>query len=356
MILVSLAMLFAAALVVALAFRVGRGPGGEATAEDDASTAGGVVCYGQVDLRHGVTSLVPLQGGRVAAVLVEENRHVAAGTVLLRLDDRLARSRVAEAESALGAAEAQLAAARRLPAQQRQRLALQQAAVDAMQARLEAARKTLARQRRHQQMNLVDAREVEIGGDQLKEIESLARAEEHRLTELKGYDPQPDVRRVEQEVSAWQARLDQARLALQECAVTAPAAGTVLRLLVGPGDVVGAAGQPAVLFAADGPAIVRAEVEQEFAGQLQVGQPAVVVDDNAQTATPQSWKGTVEQVASWYGRRRAVLPDPLALSDVLTVECVIRLDPGTAPFRIAQRVRVFIGPAAVALTETPPQP
>ena len=56
----------------------------------------GIVCFGQVDLMHGVTALVPLQPGRVAEVLVEEGQAVAKGDVLVRLEDGAAKSRVAE--------------------------------------------------------------------------------------------------------------------------------------------------------------------------------------------------------------------------------------------------------------------
>ena len=79
-------------------------------------------------------------------------------------------------------------------------------------------------------------------------------------------DVEVEVRRAEYELKAAEARRDQARLALEECRLKAPRPGTVLRILVGPGDVLGGQpGQPAVLFAADGPQVIRATVEQEFA-------------------------------------------------------------------------------------------
>src|SRR5262245_27758261 len=68
-----------------------------------------VVCYGYADLEGGVTSLYPSQAGEVAEVLVKENDTVAAGAVLLRLDDQAARFRVAEARGLLDKARAELA-------------------------------------------------------------------------------------------------------------------------------------------------------------------------------------------------------------------------------------------------------
>ncbi len=91
----------------------------------------------------------------------------------------------------------------------------------------------------------------------------------------------------------------------------APRPGTVLRILVAPGDVLGGhPGQPAVLFAADGPQVIRATVEQEFASRVKEGVPAMVHDDADPTV---SWRGRVGRVAGWYNQRRTVLHDPSQL-------------------------------------------
>ena len=58
---------------------------------------------------------IPLQPGRVAEVLVAENQEVAQGTELLRLEDGIARSRLAEAEAAVKLAELQLHQAQQQP-------------------------------------------------------------------------------------------------------------------------------------------------------------------------------------------------------------------------------------------------
>src|SRR5205823_7577134 len=76
-----------------------------------------VLCFGYVDVKHGVRSLYPLQPGRVAEVLVEENQPVSAGTALMRLDDETAQLQVQEAQAALESARVQLAQARKLPEQ-----------------------------------------------------------------------------------------------------------------------------------------------------------------------------------------------------------------------------------------------
>jgi multidrug resistance efflux pump len=306
-----------------------------------APAAEGVVCFGTVDLEHGATALDPLQPGRVARVLVRENQPVAEGTELLRLEDGTARSRLAEANAAVELGRLQLRRARRLPDQHRGRVAHQEAMLEAMRRRLDAARRALAHKQKLALPALLAAQEVAASEEKVHELEALERVESQRLADLQAQDLEGDIQRAEFELAAADARCEQARLALEECRLRAPGPGTVLRLLVGPGDVAGGRpGQPAVLFAGDGPQVIRATVEQEFAHRIRTGQLARVQDE---TDPSLSWRGRVERVADWYSQRRAMLHDPSQLSDVRTLECVIVLDPGQSRLRLGQSVRVLIG-------------
>jgi HlyD family secretion protein len=301
----------------------------------------GIVCFGQVDLVHGVTALVPLQPGRVAEVLVEEGQTVAEGADLIRVEAKAARSRVAEAQAALDEAELRLKQTRKLTEQQQSRIDQQQDSVVAMSNRLSAARRQAARQQKLVKDQLADRKDLDISEDHVHELEAMLRGEEKRLDELKRQDVKDDIRRAEKEVEVMRARRDQARFALEECVLKAPRRGKVLRLLVGPGDVLGSQSkQPAVQFAAEGPQIVRADVEQEFVGRVAVGQPATVQDE---TQLGQVWKGKVARIADWITQRRSVMHEPLEFTDIRTVEVVITLDSGQPLLRIGQRVRVRIG-------------
>jgi multidrug resistance efflux pump len=170
----------------------------------------------------------------------------------------------------------------------------------------------------------------------------VERAETERLAELEAIDVEVEVRRVEYDRKASEGRREQALLALEERRVRAPRPGTVLRILVGLGDVLGGQpGQPALLFAADGPQVIRATVEQEFASHVKEGVSALVRDEADPTAT---WRGRVARVAGWYNQPRNVLHDPSQLSDVRTVEFVMVLEPGHPRLRLGQSVRIFFGP------------
>lgn len=301
----------------------------------------GIVCFGHVDVEQGITALYPLVPGRVTKIEVKENETVKAGTVLLRLDDELARLRIREAEADLQAAQEQLTQALKLPEQQQIRVGEQKAAIEAMEHRLEGARAVLARKLDLARVQQLNPKEVDAAEALVRELEAGARAERGKLRELELNDPATGIKRAQADVSAKQARLEQARRGDEECLLRAPVDGTALRILTAPGDVLGAQPkQPAILFCPAGPRMIRAEVEQEFAAHVAAGQPARIQDD---ASTGPTWTGQVSHVSDWYTHRRSMLLEPLQFNDVRTLECLITLAPGQPPLRIGQRVRVIIG-------------
>jgi membrane fusion protein (multidrug efflux system) len=282
--------------------------------------------------------------GRVTRVEVQENEPVKAGSVLIRLDDRVAQARLQQVEASLVVAREKLAQARKLPQQQQIKLAQQRAAIEAVKYRVEAARTTLARKRRQAEKEILGQTEADVTETLLHELEALYKVETGKLSELELNDPDAGVRQAQADVDAKDAQLNEARTAVEEYALRAPADGTALRVLVGPGDVVGAQSkQPAVIFCASGHRIVRAEVEQEFARSVAIGQAASIRDDSTGEG---SWSGRVVRISDWYTQRRSIMPEPLQYNDARTLECIIELDTGEPALRIGQRVRVTLRPGA----------
>jgi HlyD family secretion protein len=313
---------------------------GPRAAEDAARRGMRVVCVGHVDTERGVSALSPLQSGRVAQILVSEGQAVKAGAVLLRLDEGMARNRVQEADQDLKASLAQRVQVKQAPAQHQAKVAQQQALIEVMQRRLSAAEHALAVKQKLRKDNFLNAEELHGAADLVDELRAAVRAEQQKLQELRLVDPQVLVARAEAEAAAKQARLDQARQGLEECTLRAPMDGTVLRIHVSPGDVLGPqAKQPAVLFCPAGPRVVRAEVEQEYASRVKAGQVALIQDD---TRAEDRWRGKVLRVSDWYTQRRSVMQDPLQLNDVRTLECIIAVEAGQPAVRIGQRVRVTL--------------
>jgi multidrug resistance efflux pump len=162
-------------------------------------------------------------------------------------------------------------------------------------------------------------------------------------------DPALTVRKAKAKLESAQIQRNQARHQLDECTLKAPTAGTVQHIAVGVGDIVtgnpmlpvsGTGVSSVVRFRPDEPPLIRADVDQEFADRVRVGQPAVIRYDARSGA---SWRGKVQRVAGWYEHHRPATQDPAAFTDVRTVECLITIDPGQPPLRIGQRMRVMIG-------------
>jgi multidrug resistance efflux pump len=299
-----------------------------------------VVGFGHVDVESGVVGLAPAQAGRIIAMDVRENQAVRAGDVLLRIDDREAKLRVQQAEGVLKAAEAQLDQAKELPRQHQVKLRMQDSAVQAARHRLLAARHQLDRKRELQQTGNLNASELAAAAELVSEVEAALDVEKDKLRELGDVDPALAAKRVEAEASAAKARLAQAQLALEECLLKAPRAGTILRVQAHVGDLATAQSlQPAILFCPDEARIVRAEVSQEFAHQVRVGAACTIADDSTLDV---GWRGKVVRISDWYTHRRSILLEPSQQNDVRTLECIVELDPGQAVVRIGQRMRVTI--------------
>jgi multidrug resistance efflux pump len=311
-----------------------------------------VVCYGYADLEGGVTSLHPIQSGRVAEVSVKENDTVAKGAVLLRLDDRAAQFRVAEARAVLDQALAQLDRMKKKPQEHRSRISQQQAAIKVARARIAGAQHVLAARKTQQKTESAGrfrpdpilVEEIGSSVERVREFEETYKLEQEKLRGLEARDLRADIDHARAEVATMRARLLQAEQVLEEHVLRAPQAGKVLRVFVAPGELLSPQPKkPAIQFCPDCPRIIRAEVEQVFALRVEVGQPALVGDDSRSGKT---WRGHVLRISDWYTQRRLVAEEQLQLKDVRTLECLIALDSRQAPLRIGQRVRVSISEAA----------
>ncbi|HTU18294.1 MAG TPA: biotin/lipoyl-binding protein [Gemmataceae bacterium] len=310
-----------------------------AAASPGEETAEPVLCFGHVDVEPGLTALAPERAGRVAAVLVHENQTVAAGELLLRLDDRAARLQVEQARAELAEARQRLEDAQALPSRHKAQLDQQRAAVEATESRRDAGRRRHTRLQRLAKKELCSDDEVRAAADELRALEAAVRGESARLADLELIDPALTAGRVRALAEAREAQLEQAEHALRQCSLTAPERGRVLRLLARPGEMMtDKATHAAIDFCPDRPRIIRAEVLQERAARVAVG-AAVLLEDDGDPSL--HWHGKVARISDWYTRRRSILQDPVEMQDVRTLECIIEPEAG-AHLRIGQKMRVTI--------------
>jgi multidrug resistance efflux pump len=295
-----------------------------------------------VDVPYGVTPLFPTQQGRVSAVFAKEGMEVNKGEPLMEIDPTLARMTLAEAEISLDSAKTRLKQAQRLFEQHESQVEAQKAAIDRARWKKAGAEDQAKKAERFFKNKIggVQKEDVEAAKKLVEEAEAGIRAEEAKLKAIESLKPDMAVELAQLDVKSKVQQLEKAKFALKECTVFAPEKGMVLRRQVNVGEVLGANPQHApLLFCPVGERFVRAEVEQEFASRVSLGQKARIEDDSTGGG---DWQGTVHYISDWYSRRRSTQLEPLQFNDVRTMEVIIRVDKSKNPLRIGQRVRVTL--------------
>jgi HlyD family secretion protein len=305
----------------------------------EGATGTGVICIGFVDVAPGIAHLTALQTGRVVKV-ISEGAQVSREEVLVQLDDRLAQEEVKQAEAALQAARVQLAKAKQLVEQHSYLLAELRQAVEATRQEKIRAEKELELKKRAVQNQLLRPEEQEAAQAQVHKLHALWQAAQAKLAAAERTQPEREVELAQLEVTAKEAQLAKARLALETYQIRAPAEGEVLRVLTSVGEVLSPLRGAAIEFCPKLPRIVRAEVQQEWAARVRLGQEVVIEDDSAAGLR---WRGRVKHLSDWYTHRRFILQEPFQMNDVRTIECLVDiLDEGPHRPRIGQRMRVII--------------
>lgn len=272
-------------------------PGKPAVVESAVAVKLGVAAPGWVDVKGGTRHLSAKTEGIVTEVAAVTGEPVAAGTVLLRLDDQALRL-----DEKLLAVE----------------FTRQQQAVAALTQQL-----ALAQQEASRVKGLV-AMQAEAA-DVLRQAEAQAQT---FLSSLQAA-----------QLAVEGTRLQQQKLSLQlsQQVLRAPSRGRVLRAEAQVGESVGS-GASVIWFAPDAPLIVRAEVDERLIAQLKVGTGATV---EAEAGDGQRYPAKLLRIAHAVGPVRALPEVRAAAKDDHVVECLLSL--GSAPLLIGQRVIVRMG-------------
>ena len=157
--------------------------------------------------------------------------------------------------------------------------------------------------------------------------------------------PEAKIAGAQKGIELRQSQVDQAREAKSRCTLTAPQDGIVLQLQAQVGTQYGQQTQsPAVIFAPNTTRIVRAEIDQEYAGRVSLNSMASIQGEG--NVGP-IWQGKVTRIGDWFLKPRTDGgPDLLSgNSDRRVLEAIITLDKDapTMP-RLGQRMRVSIEP------------
>jgi len=225
-----------------------------------------------------VEPVIPKVGGHVTEVLVEDNQRVEKGQVLVRIDERDLRARVATAAADLANARAAAAATR--------------SAVSAAETEHRRAAADLARYQALRAKEEISQQQYDAARAASEASEAQTRAQGEQVTAAAA------------KIAQKQADLDLAKLQLSYATLVAPGPGWVTRKNVEVGQFV-QPGQPLLAIVSDEQPWVVANFKETQLKKMRVGQPAIVTVD----AYPKrELHGHVDSIAAATGARFALLP------------------------------------------------
>ena len=226
------------------------------------------------------TTLVsPQLSGRVTEVLVGDNQRVAAGQILVKLDDSDQKAQLAQAEANLAAAIA---------------------AVGHVDAQAEQEQATLAEQGWVSQQRIQTERASAATAAASVQQAQAALVAEQRTAGVLGSTRQQSVAAVEQA----RAVVDQARIALERTVIRAPVAGVVGARSVRPGQYVNAGTQLLSVVPLTNTYIV-ANFKETQLDKVRLGQ---TVEISADAFPGRKIEGRVDSFAPATGSEFALIP------------------------------------------------
>jgi HlyD family secretion protein len=296
------------------------------------------------------------EGNRLEELLVKEGEQVNPGEVIAVLDsrDRLetglnqaqAEVKVAQANLAVvkagaktGEIRGQEAAIARIEAERSNDIMAQTATVSRVEAELQNAQAEYQRYQTLYQDGAISASQKDskylvlaTAKEQLAEAQAnlnrIKSGQQEQLAEAKATlnkiaEVRPvDVAVAEAEVNQAQAAVKVAQAELDRASIKSSQAGTVLKILTRPGEVVASEGGIARIGQTQNMYAV-AEVYESDIGQVKPGQKVRVTS----SAIPDKLTGTVETIGWEVERQEVVNTDPTANIDAKVVEVKIKLDP-----------------------------
>ncbi|MGY8564018.1 HlyD family secretion protein [Paracidovorax citrulli] len=258
-------------------------------------------------VRGQITVLAPQVNGYVTEVLVKDFQHVKQGEPLLRIDDRIYKEKVAQAQANLDSAVAALANSDQAQAQNRAQIGAARAALSAGQSELARSRNELKRYEElaDQQLVALNDRDkfrtsTQAAQSSVQQSQAQIRIAEETLTST-----QVARKGLEAGVETAKAQLELARIDLANTVIHAPRDGQVSEASVRLGQYVTAGSQ--LLFLVPDALWVVANFKEGQTWKMRIGQEASFSVD---AFDGERLSGRVEQIAPATGSEFSVLrPD-----------------------------------------------
>jgi membrane fusion protein (multidrug efflux system) len=251
-------------------------------------------------------------GGYVRSVAVGENQRVAAGTLLVQIDEAEYRQRLGQADADLAAAHA-TAGANGSSGQARAQVMTASGQRSALEAQIRAARATADRATADLQRAEGLAKQQIIPRAQLDAARSVSAAADASVAALERQaaaagatvvNAEAGVKVADARVKAAEAARGLAALQLEYTRAVTPVSGIVSRKQVEVGQLV-QAGQPLLWVVADSGTWITANFKETQLSHMAVGQPVEVDVDAYEECTVQ---GSVESISFATGAKFALIP------------------------------------------------
>jgi HlyD family secretion protein len=322
------------------AARAAAADGGSATpapVDVPAADVSRIVAQGRVEPVSEELEVAAEVSGRIARLHVEEGDRVEAGALIATLEHADHEARVATARAALAVAEAEelrLVNGARVEERREAQFAVDQADAALAQAERE-------HQRRVRAADVIPREELDRAASDVA-IARARQAEARERARVVDAPARSDERaRARAAVAQARARVLEAEAMLAKTTITAPIAGTVLRVARRAGESVSVEspnGGHLVTIADLSVLRVRADVDERDVAHLATGQRAYVTAD---AYGDRRFTGRVIRISEMLGRKNIRSEEPTEKVDTKVLETLVELDPGQR-LPIGLRVDTYI--------------
>ncbi len=308
-------------------------------------------------LKADYSTIAPKVSGYVAEVAVNDNEHVAAGQLLIRIDDRDFRAALEHATAEVDAAAAAISNLQAQRTLQQSIIRQKQASIEAQVAALQLARDDDARYRQLINAGAVAVQQAQQAATVLKQSQANLQEDEAALVAARKQIDVLDTARTQADARHASARaaLRQAELNLSYTRVVAPLDGTVGARTVRIGQFVQAGTQLMAVVPLEGVYVV-ANFKETQLDRVRAGQPATITVDAFPNA---ELSGRVDSLSPASGLEFSLLPPDNATGNFtkivqrIPVKIVFDSKTSTTLLRSGMSVEptidTRIGPATAAL-------
>lgn len=309
-------------LAVAGALWFGRETPSASAAQTTLSAPAILIAPGRVEPTRDSVALAFEAGGRIAVIEVDEGDSVQLGQVVARLDDRIAKARVAAAEAAVAAANANYQLMRR--GARREDLEAARAEVEAART---AAEHRAAEQARSEKLGAVGAvatASVDADSAAARVATATADAATARYAALAKGSRTEQIMGAAAQLDAAKADLAAAQVALDQTVLRAPRNGIVLRRFAEVGALVTNVNPMTIVTVADLAELeIRAEVDEADVAAIQLGETAYATTD---AYGAKQFPVKIARITRELGRKTVRDDDPRARVDTRVLEVIARFD------------------------------